>query len=70
MTVGDPGLGTKVGTFILDQPKYWLGIVMGTGGAAMHCRYDLTTENLALRQQLAVVQYQKRSDSVSLGLGH
>jgi transposase InsO family protein len=36
----------------------WLGIIFGTVGAAMRCRYDLATENLALRQQLAVMKYQ------------
>ena len=36
----------------------WLEIIFGTVGAAMRCRHDLATENLALRQQLAVVKYQ------------
>lgn len=35
----------------------WLGIIFGTVGAAIRSRHDLATENLALRQQLAVMQY-------------
>ena len=38
----------------------WLGIIFGTVGAAIRCRHDLATENLALRQQLAVMKYQRR----------
>jgi len=37
----------------------WLGIVFGTVGAAIRCQHDLATENLALRQQLAVMKYQR-----------
>ncbi len=37
----------------------WLGIIFGTVGAAIRCRHDLATENLALRQQLAVMKYQR-----------
>jgi len=37
----------------------WLGIILGTVGAAIRCRHDLATENLALRQQLAVMKYQR-----------
>ena len=37
----------------------WLGIVFGTVRAAIRCRHDLATENLALRQQLAVMKYQR-----------
>jgi len=37
----------------------WLGIIFGTAGAAIRCRHDLATENLALRQQLAVMKYQR-----------
>lgn len=36
----------------------WLGIVFGTVRAALRCRHDLAIENLALRQQLAVMKYQ------------
>ena len=36
----------------------WLGIIFGTVAATMRCRHDLATENLALRQQLAVMKYQ------------
>ncbi len=36
----------------------WLGIIFGTARAAIRCRHDLATENLALRQQLAVMKYQ------------
>ena len=47
---------------VVSQPRYmfkWLGIIFGTVGAAICCRYDLATENLALRQQLAVMKYQR-----------
>ncbi len=37
----------------------WLGIAFGTVGAAIRCQHDLATENLALRQQLAVMKYQR-----------
>jgi len=37
----------------------WLGIIPGAVGAAIRCRHDLATENLALRQQLAVMKYQR-----------
>ena len=37
----------------------WLGIILGAVRAAMRCRHDLATENLALRQQLAVIKYQR-----------
>lgn len=37
----------------------WLGIIFGTIGAASHCRHDLATEYLALRQRLAVMKYQR-----------
>ena len=37
----------------------WLGIIFGTMGAAIRCWHDLATENLALRQQLAVMKYQR-----------
>ena len=37
----------------------WLGIILGAVRAAMRCRHDLATENLALRQQLAVMKYQR-----------
>ena len=37
----------------------WLGVIFGTLGAAVRCRHDLATENLALRQQLAVMKYQR-----------
>ena len=36
----------------------WLGIIFGTAVAAMRCRHHLAAENLALRQQLAVMKYQ------------
>jgi putative transposase len=36
----------------------WLGIVFGTLRAAIRCRNDLAAENLALRQQLAVMKHQ------------
>ena len=36
----------------------WLGIAFGTLRAAIRCRYDLVAENLALRQQLAVMKHQ------------
>jgi hypothetical protein len=36
----------------------WLGIIFGPVGAAMRCRHDLATENLTLRQQLALIKYQ------------
>ena len=45
----------------VGQPRdmfKWFGIVFGTAGTAMRCRYDLATENLALRQQLAVMKDQ------------
>ncbi len=35
----------------------WLGIIFGTVGAEIRSRHDLATENLALRQQLAVMKY-------------
>jgi len=37
----------------------WLEIVFGTVGAVIRCRHHLATENLALRQQLAVMKYQR-----------
>ena len=37
----------------------WLGIVFGTVRAAIRYRHDLATENLTLRQQLAVMKYQR-----------
>jgi len=37
----------------------WLVIIFGTARAAIRCRHDLVTENLALRQQLAVMKYQR-----------
>ncbi len=37
----------------------WLGMVFGTVGAAIRCRHNLATENLALQQQLAVMKYQR-----------
>jgi hypothetical protein len=37
----------------------WLGIILGAVRAAMRCRHDLATENLTLRQQLAVMKYQR-----------
>ena len=36
----------------------WLVNVFGTVGAAIRCRHDLAAENLALRQQLAVMKSQ------------
>jgi len=36
----------------------WLGIVFRTLRAAIRCRNDLAAENLALRQQLAVMKHQ------------
>ena len=36
----------------------WLGIIFGTVGAAIRCRHELVTENLALRPHLAVMKYQ------------
>ena len=42
-----------------------LGIIFGTVGAAIRCRLDLVTENLALPQQLAVMKYQCPRDSRS-----
>ncbi len=37
----------------------WLGIVFGTVGATISRRHDLAAENVALRQQLAVMKYQR-----------
>ena len=37
----------------------WLEIIFGTVRAVIRCRHDLATENLALRQQLAVMKYQR-----------
>jgi len=36
----------------------WLEIVLGTIRAATRCQRELALENLALRQQLAVLKYQ------------
>jgi hypothetical protein len=38
----------------------WLAIICGTVAATIRCRHDLANENLALRQQLAVMKYQCR----------
>ena len=43
----------------------WLGIAFGTLRAVIRCRYDLAAENLALRQQLAVMKHQHHRPRLS-----
>lgn len=45
----------------------WLRIVFGVAAAAIRCRHDLVAENLALRQQLAVMKYQRPRPRLSDG---